>query len=103
MTDITVNNKYVLIYDGSTYKSGTLTTGEVKSPYTVEVFDTVQDIFDRGLELGFNCSTEDRVRMLEAGVLLPADVEAHLLSYIWGDEYMHYWKRMEDLEYEQPK
>lgn len=100
ITDITVNNKYVLIYSGDTYKSGTLTTGQVTSPFTVEVFDTVQKIFDRGLALGLKCSTENLIDMMEKGAVIPAPVEADLLSYIW-EEDIGYVQRMEALGYTQ--
>ena len=103
ITDITVNNKYVLIYNGSIYLSGSLTTGEVTSPHTVETFDTVQEIFDRGLELGLTCTTRDLIKMMEHGAIITPDAEAHLLSYIWEDEYKIYWERMNALGYEKPE
>lgn len=71
ITDIIVTNKYVLIYDGEELKSGSLTTGQVTSPFTVETFDTAQEILDRGVELGISCDTEYQLQLMEHGAIMP--------------------------------
>lgn len=73
ITDIVVNNKYVLLYDGNTLKSGTLTTGNVTTPFTAEPYDTIQEIIDRGLALGLTCNTEYLITSMEHGAILPTE------------------------------
>ena len=82
LTDIIVNNKYVLIYDGLELKSGTLTTGQVTSPYIVETYDTAQEIVDRGLALGLTCDTEYIITAMEHGIILPQENMDDLIAGI---------------------
>lgn len=74
ITDITVVNKFVLLYDGLTLKSGTLTTGNVTTPFTAEPYDTAQEIVDRGLALGLTCSTEYQIAIMEHGASFPSEI-----------------------------
>lgn len=83
ITDIVVNNKYVLLYDGTTYKSGTLTTGNVTTPFTAEPYDTAQEMADRGLGLGLKCSEEEMIQLMEHGAVLPPDIMTYLHSVVW--------------------
>lgn len=81
ITDIVVNNKYVLIYDGVNLKSGTLTTGQVTTPFTAEPYATAQQIVDRAVELGLTCDTEYQLSVMEHGAVLPSEnmdlIKAH--------------------------
>lgn len=85
ITDITVDNEYVLIYNGTELKSGTLTTGQVTSPFDVEVFDTVQEILDQGIALGLICNTEYQLQLMEHGAIIP---EPHMSMIKAGVIYM---------------
>tara|TARA_R110002020_G_scaffold144145_1_gene317014 strand:+ start:18623 stop:18934 length:312 start_codon:yes stop_codon:yes gene_type:complete len=102
ITDIIVNNKYVLIYDGIELKSGTLTTGQVSSPFDVEIFDTAQEVIDRGIILNLTCNTEYLISSMEHGATLPADILAYLLGYVWGTD-IGYQERMIELGYIKPE
>lgn len=101
ITDITVNNKYVLVYDGLIFKSGTLTTGQVTSPFTVEVFDNIQDIIDRGAALGLVCPVNYLVEALENGASLSSDCWEIINNVVWviGSPYR---SRMEAMGYSGP-
>ena len=101
ITDITVNNKYVLLYDGLTLKSNTLTTGQVTSPFTVETFTTPQSHMNRGLALGLTFSTEHLIKAMERGVTLPQAVLDGPLGGVWEGD-IGYQLRMEALGFARP-
>lgn len=101
ITDIVVVNKFVLIYCGDRLMAGCLVTGEVKSAHTVEVFDTVQELIDRGIDLGFQCCVEYMIQSMECGAVLPSDVMAMLHSTVWDDD-IGFQGRMIALGYSRP-
>lgn len=98
ITDIRLEDEYVLVYCGTDFKEGIFASGEVTSAHTVETFSTAQELIDRGVELGLQCSTEHLITAMEHGAILPDDVLAYLLSYIWEDD-IGYQERMNELGY----
>jgi hypothetical protein len=101
ITDIVVDNKYVLLYDGTTLKSSTLTTGNVTSPFTVETFTDPQAHMNRGLALELTFSTEHLIKAMERGVTLPQEAIDGPLGGVWEDD-IGYQQRMEALGYTKP-
>jgi len=79
-TDLVLDNKYVLIHCGGQFMAGDFTTNKVTSRHMVEVFDTAQELIDRGLELGLECSPRHAITAMEHGAVLPPDVMAGLNS-----------------------
>lgn len=96
LTDIKLEDEYVLVYCGTEFKEAVFVTGEVFSAHTVETFSTAQALIDRGLSLGLQCTTEHLIKAMEHGATLPADVLNYLLSYIWEDD-IGYQERMKKL------
>ena len=94
-------DKYILIYQGSVFRTAHFATNKVTSKDTVELFNTVQELFDRAYSLGLRCSTDDLLKAMEHGATLPQDVMDELQSYIWEDNPL-YIKRMEALGYVNP-
>lgn len=47
------------------------TTNRVTSRHTVEIFDTVQELVDRGLALGLACSPWHLIAAMEHGATIP--------------------------------
>lgn len=102
LTDIVLpENKFVLVYCGDTLIAAEFVVNNVTSSHTVEILDSAQDIIDRGLALGLKCTTDHLLTSMEYGAVLPADVLAYMLSYIW-DEDDRSINRMEALGYTQP-
>lgn len=89
ITNIVVDNKFVLIYCGDRAMSGCLVTGEVKSAHTVETFDTVQQLVDRVEALGFECCTEYLISAMELGATLSSELMTYLHSIVWGGDIGH--------------
>jgi len=107
ITDIVLDNGYALVYCDSTlaaaeFVAAEFVTGQVTTAHTVETFATAQELLDRGLALGLQCTTNHLIKAMEHGATLPPDIEALLLSYVWEDEYLTYWERMVALGYEKP-
>jgi len=102
VTDIVLDNEYALVYCDDTFVAAEYVTGQVTTVHTTEVFSTAQELLDRGLALGLQCTTNHLIKAMEHGATLPPDIEALLLSYVWEDEYMMYWGRMIALGYEKP-
>jgi hypothetical protein len=101
ITDIRAVDKHVLLYDGTTLKSSTLTTGNVTSPFTVDTFSAPQAHMNRGLSLGLTFSTEHLIESLERGVTLPPPVLDKLNEDVWAGDIGHQ-KRMEALGHTRP-
>lgn len=102
LTDIVVEGKYTLVYCGGNLITGKLVTGKVTSAHTVELFDNVQGLIDRGVTLGLQCSDVDfLLRALEHGGVLPHDHMEYLHSVVW-DADISFQKRMIALGYTKP-
>jgi hypothetical protein len=95
-------NKYYLVYDGNTFIMAGFATGELSSNKTIETFDNVQSMVDRGLALGLISDTDYRIQALEHGATLPQGLMDELLSDVWSSGSYYFIKRMTDLGYSQP-
>jgi len=103
ITDITLPaEKYILIYCGSDFIDAVFLKNKVTSAHTVEIFDTVQETIDRGVELGLVCGVGHLVTALEHGATLNQDCWNILNANVWevGSPYR---KRMEDKGYTKPE
>jgi hypothetical protein len=101
VTNVTTNDKYVLVHCGDDLIMAKFTGGETSSSHNVEVFDTAQEIIDRGLELGLTCSVDHMLTAMEHGAILPQDSLDKLHLVVW-DMDIDYINRMKALGYTQP-
>lgn len=94
--------KCVLVYCGDQLVQAGFVINEVSSAHTVEVYDTAQEVIDRGLELGLTCSEDHMIRAMEHGAVLPDEVMDYLHSVVW-DMDLAYGERMEALGHPKPE
>ncbi len=102
ITDIIVNNKYVLVHCNGTLITGTLVTGNVTSAHEVEVFDDVQTLIDRAEVLGLQTTDLNLlISILECDAELPQDHMSYLLDNVW-DADIGFQQRMNEIGYFKP-
>jgi len=84
ITNIIVDNKYILVHCNGTIITGQCVTGNVTSPHDVEVFDDVQSLVDRAENLGLQTNDLNLlIRILEHGGELPEENMDYLLANVW--------------------
>ncbi len=101
VTNVVTENKYVLVHCGDDLIMAKFTGGETSSSHNVEVFDSAQEIIDRGLELGLTCGADDMITAMEHGAILPQESLDKLHLVVW-DMDIYYIDRMKALGYTQP-
>lgn len=94
--------KCVLVYCEDKMIQAGFVINEVSSAHKVEVFDTAQEVIDRGLSLGLTCSVDHMISAMENSAVLPDEVMDYLHSVIW-DMDLAYGERMEALGHSKPE
>lgn len=104
MTDIVLpENKYVLVYCDDKFISAGFVINNVTTAHTVELFDTAQELIDRGRDLGLadQVGIENLITAMEHGAVLSDDGLAGLLSVAWLID-IGYGQRLEALGFTRP-
>jgi len=89
ITDVTLSNKYVIVYCGDTFIMGGPVTGEATTAHTLETFDTIQALVNRGEALGFECCAEYLISAMELGAALSPELMTYLHSIVWSGDIGH--------------
>lgn len=76
-------DQFTLVYCDTKVLFAKYTSASTESLHTTETFETIQELIDRGLDLGLTCSIEYLIKALEHGATLPDDVLAGLLDVVW--------------------
>ncbi len=102
ITNIIVDDKYVLVHCNGVLITGGLITGNVSSAHEVEVFDDVQSLVNRAEDLGVQCTDLDLlILILEYYGVLPTDHMNYVLDNVW-DADIDFQERMIAIGYTKP-
>lgn len=102
ITNIIVDDKYVLVHCNGVLITGGLITGNVSSAHEVEVFDDVQSLVNRAEALGLQCTDLDLlILIVEYGGVLPDAHAQYLLDTVW-DADIGFQQRMNEIGYFKP-
>tara|TARA_R110002020_G_scaffold248845_2_gene462831 strand:+ start:912 stop:1250 length:339 start_codon:yes stop_codon:yes gene_type:complete len=105
ITDLDLGeDKYVLVYCNDKFIFADFVVNKVTTAHTVEVYDTAQEIIDRGRDLGLadQVDLETLIKAMEHGATLSDDALNALLSVVWQLD-MSYGIRMEALGFTRPE
>lgn len=94
-------SQFTLVYCGSEVLFAKYTSESTESRHTTETFETIQELIDRGLDLGLSCSVDFQIKALEHGAFFPPEIMTALLGVVW-DLGKTISDRMNALGYEKP-